>query len=457
MATQIADAIRVDDALAEPPGAVDALEAVAVFTRENRLEREVVEALQNGEVRPRTGVIVVAEFDRGVGDAVHRARRTVGIEDDPVVVAPHCPAALHPIGTARGTDLGVREQRRDPVEIAAIKAEAVLVDQRPDRLEIGGSGGRHAPRLRAGHAVCQSRPMTLTANRILVTGATGAVGGPVARALAADNDVTAVGRFGDAAATARLEQAGVHCQRLDLESGELGSLPGDFDVVLHFAVAKTNDFDRDLRANVEGLGFLMEHCTQARWLCCSSTAVYEPDGHRRFVESDPLGDNHRAFGFMPTYSITKIAAESMARYQARARNIRTVIARLSVPYGDSFGWPAFHLAMMRAGHAVPVHIDAPSEYNPIHIDDIIEQIPALLDAATTDANTVNWAGDDIVSIETWCAYLGELADLTPKFEPTDRTIASVACDTTKRRAITGPCAVDWKTGLAGLWAAHRAG
>ena len=300
--------------------------------------------------------------------------------------------------------------------------------------------------------------VTLTDSRFLITGATGQVGAPVAVALAATNTVVAIARFGDAETQLRLEHAGVECVVVDFEAADFttgtAGLHGEFDYVLHFAVAKTNNFDRDITANAEVLGFLMQRCANAKaFLHCSSTAVYEPTDHHRLVETDPLGVNHRAFGFMPTYSISKIAAEAMARFGARVNNLPTTIARLSVPYGDGFGWPLFHLAMMRAGRAVPVHHNAPSEYNPIHIDDIVAQIPALLGAATVPATIVNWAGDDVVSIESWCEYLGELDGTAPTFAPTDRTIESVACDVTRRTTITGPCTVAWRDGLRRLWEA----
>jgi len=297
--------------------------------------------------------------------------------------------------------------------------------------------------------------MELVGKRILITGATGAVGGPVARALAVDNEVVALARFGARGSRDRLEASGVDCVVVDFERTRFEEIDGDFDIGLNFAVAKTQDFDRDLTANVEALGFLMQRCAGAEaFLHCSSTAVYEPDGHRRFVETDPLGDNHRPFGFMPTYSISKIAAESMARFGARAHGLPTTIARLSVPYGDDFGWPLFQLAMLRAGHAVAVHEDGPSEYNPIHIDDIIGQIPALLDAAAVPATIVNWAGDDVVSIEEWGTFLAGLVGIEASFEPTAATIASVACDTTKRIGITGPCRVDWREGFDRLASAN---
>jgi nucleoside-diphosphate-sugar epimerase len=284
--------------------------------------------------------------------------------------------------------------------------------------------------------------------RILITGATGQVGLPVALSLAADNEVFAVARFGDAGARGRLEDAGVTCITADLVAGDFSAVPTDLDHVANFAVAKTGDFDRDLAANVEALGMLMHHCRAAQsFLHCSSTAVYEPDGHHDFAEGDPLGDNHRPFGFLPTYSVSKIAAEAMARYGARQWDLPTTIARLSVPYGDNGGWPAFHFEMMLAGQPVPVHEDAPSEFNPIHEDDIVAQVPKLLEVASVPATIVNWAGPDVVSIEDWCLYLGELVGIMPTFAPTTATIESVRVDTTRMDELIGPAEVRWRDGL----------
>jgi nucleoside-diphosphate-sugar epimerase len=288
----------------------------------------------------------------------------------------------------------------------------------------------------------------LTGARILVTGPTGQVGLPVALALAEANDVVAVARFGASDGRERLEEAGVTCVTTDFGRGDLSGVPADVDHVCHFAVAKTGDWDRDLAANVEALGMLMHHCREASsFLHCSSTAVYQPNGHHDFAEGDPLGDNHRPFGFLPTYSINKIAAEAMARYGARQWGLPTTIARLSVPYGDNGGWPAFHFAMMLAGQPVPVHEDAPSEFNPIHEDDIVAQVPRLLAVASVPATVVNWAGPDVVSIEDWCLHLGELVGIMPTFAPTSATIESVRVDTTRMDDLIGPAEVRWRDGM----------
>ena len=99
----------------------------------------------------------------------------------------------------------------------------------------------------------------LQGSTIVVTGVTGQVARPLATALARENRVIGAARFSDTAARAELEAAGVECVPVDLVSGDMGKLPEDADYVLHFAVAKTNDWEKDLAANSGGLAYLMEH------------------------------------------------------------------------------------------------------------------------------------------------------------------------------------------------------
>jgi nucleoside-diphosphate-sugar epimerase len=218
--------------------------------------------------------------------------------------------------------------------------------------------------------------------------------------------------------------------------------------VLNFAVAKTNDWERDLAANSGGLASLMEHHREATaFLHCSSTAVYKPAGHQALDESAPLGDNHGVWPFLRTYSICKIAAEGTARWAAERFGVPTTIARLSVPYGDSGGWPAIHLHMMLSGNAIPVYVDAPSVYHPLHADDIFAMVPRLLAAASVPALTVNWGGSEPVSIEEWCTHIGELIGVEPRFDPTEQTIDSVQIDTTRMHEVAGPTTVPWRDGM----------
>ena len=73
--------------------------------------------------------------------------------------------------------------------------------------------------------------------------------------------------------------------------------------------------------------------------------------------------------------------------------------------------------MMLNGSDIPVHLDAPSVYHPLHEDDIVAMVPGLLGAAAAPATTVNWGGDQAVSIEEWCGYLSELTGRARPLRP----------------------------------------
>jgi nucleoside-diphosphate-sugar epimerase len=288
----------------------------------------------------------------------------------------------------------------------------------------------------------------LQGKTIVITGVTGQVATPVALALAEENEVYGGARFRDPAARDRLEAVGVRCVPIDLAAGDVSGLPADADVVVNFAVSKTNDWNTDLAANAGGLASLMEHHRDAgAFLHCSTTGVYKPMGHHVFDEDDQLGDNHGVWPFLRTYSIGKIAAEATARWASQRFALPTTIARLAVPYGDGGGWPAIHLEMMRNGNDIPVHIDAPSVFHPIHEDDILALVPGLLAAATSPSVTINWGGHQAVSIEEWCGYLGELTGIEPTFAPTADTIDSVQVDLTRLHRLVGTTTVDWRDGM----------
>lgn len=295
---------------------------------------------------------------------------------------------------------------------------------------------------------------------LLVTGVTGQVGEVVALALARKYHVVGLARFGDVATRERLEAGGVECVPVDLVGGDFSGVPTGAHGLVNFAVVKTQKWDLDLRANAEGIGLLIEAARPGRVLHCSSTGVYDPAGSTVLDESAPLGDNHRAI--MPTYSIAKIAAEEVVRTMCRIHGIPTTVARLNVPYGvgpagEPRGWPAFHLAMMEAGMAIPVHPDRPNLFNPVDIDDLARTVPALLDAATVPATITNWAGEEQVDLEEWCAYLAGRCGLTATFEVTDSTIGGVTVSTERMRSLCGPSEVAWKDGFGRLADAYLAG
>jgi UDP-glucuronate 4-epimerase len=296
----------------------------------------------------------------------------------------------------------------------------------------------------------------LTGKRILVTGATGMVGGPLAAALAADNTVFGGARFTNPDLRDQAEAAGVHTIRVDLGSADFDETPDDLDYVLNFAVARSNDWEADFAANVEGVAQLMERCSDVDvFFQCSTAGVYESQGHERLTEEAPLGDSHRAAGFQ-TYSISKIAAEALVRHTASRLDIPTVIARLSVPYGDDFGWPTFQAMMIEHDIPIPVHDDPPSQYSPLHLDDIVGSLPYLLAAASVPASVFNWGGDEVVSLEDWCGLLGELLDKKVVFQPDSNAIPSLPLDTSRLNRLGFHSTVPWQEGIRRLAATSRA-
>jgi len=283
--------------------------------------------------------------------------------------------------------------------------------------------------------------------RYLVTGITSDVARPVAEALAKENEVIGVARFRDDGARDALHAAGIKTARADLAKGDLSDLPDEVDYVLHFAVVKAEKWNVALDGNVGGPLFLMEKYAGARaFLHVSSTAVYQPAGHHELTEDDPLGDSHRNY-YLPTYSITKIGAEGAVRWASRRWNIPTTIARLNVPYGDWGGWPFIQFQLAEGGMDVAVHSDAPNEFHPIHTDDIITMVPKLLEVASTPPTTVNWGGDERVSVEEWCAYMSELTGVELKCVASENSLASVVLDLTKMHELIGHTTVPWREGF----------
>lgn len=291
-----------------------------------------------------------------------------------------------------------------------------------------------------------AKTLDLVNKRILITGATGFVAQPIVAALAQKNDVFAGARYKKPEDKKAIIAVGATPVVLDLAATEWDELPQNIDYVLNLAVAKSGKWSIDLNINAESLGRLMLHYKDiSGFLHVSSTAVYEYAGHNPRKEDAPLGDNHRSL--FETYSISKIAAETVARFTAKQFDIPLTIARLNVPYGSFPCWPYFHFMMMKNAMPIDVHPEAPNGYNPIHSDDYIEKIPYLLSVASPDTTTVNLAGVEEVSIEDWCTYIGELTGLTPQFNQTTKALGNLTVDTDKMIDIAGPTKVDWKQGI----------
>lgn len=291
---------------------------------------------------------------------------------------------------------------------------------------------------------------TLEDRKILVTGPAGQIAFPLARELARHNEVWGIARFGDATTRHEVEGAGIRTCRVDLGDPDFSDVPSDFTHLLHLAATiEGDDYDQAIRVNAEGTGLLLSHCRDVEAaLVMSTVSVYKPheDPWHAFREDDPLGDIQ--LGFAPTYSISKIATEAVARFCAREFEIPTTIARMGASFGPRGGLPVYAMQAVAAGESVRTRWD-PCPYSPIHDDDILAQTAPLLAAASVPATIVNWAGDEPASIQEMVAYGADLlgVDARVDVEPVaGASIGSVA-DPTRRRTLTGPARVPWRDGL----------
>ena len=211
---------------------------------------------------------------------------------------------------------------------------------------------------------------------------------------------------------------------VDLTAPDWSELPDRFDHVLHLAIYQALDADYDyaLTVNAEGTALLMHRFANSESLLIVSTAaVYDnnPDGAHRYLETDLLGDNRAPYS--PTYGISKIAQEGVARGLARALGLPTTIARMNVSYSPSGGLPAYQLDMLVNGLEIPV-MTGGAWFSPIDQADINAQVPKLLDVASVPATICNWGGDDAVSTEEYVTFLASLVGESARFVYTDQGI-----------------------------------
>ena len=97
--------------------------------------------------------------------------------------------------------------------------------------------------------------------------------------------------------------------------------------------------------------------------------------------------------------------------RARLLNLPIVIARMNVAYGVNGGLAIFHLDSVVTDRPIAVRWD-PAPYSPIFQDDINEQVEPILAAASVPATIVNWGGDEVVTVQEWSSYFGELTGRT---------------------------------------------
>jgi UDP-glucuronate 4-epimerase len=289
--------------------------------------------------------------------------------------------------------------------------------------------------------------------KILLTGATGQVGRPIAELLARNNELWCAARFSEPSLRLELEAIGAKTFQWELGSSDFRGLPVSFDYCIHSAWnihPVANQFEAAIESNIEGTALLMNHCRNAKaFLFISSLIVYrKEDGPQRVYK-----ERGEAYGnatpFLPTYSVTKFAGEALVRGLSRMFSLPSTIARLGLGCGHyGHGGVAVRLfGTILAG--APIYVpQQPQLVSMIHEDDIAGTVEPLLKAAAVPSTVVNWVGDEVINETEIYSYLGELAGVEPKILVDEaKSIPFFAGDPSLRKSITGPNRVSWKVGL----------
>lgn len=286
---------------------------------------------------------------------------------------------------------------------------------------------------------------TIQGEKILVTGGQGPSGFPPARDLARDNEVYVMARFSDPASQAKLEAAGIKCLRHDLME-PFDDIPDDFSYVYHSAIPNRvapgfwpSTFDHA----ADAAGRLAYRCRNAKGFVLVSTAsVYDPPPDETPVREDhPLGHH----GGQLYGSFSKIAMEAAATFVSRQWGLPMIILRMGSPTGPEGGTMVERLIKIVHDEEIPLHPRKPNCFRPHWDTDLSRMAATALTAGRTPPLIVNFCGDDIVSAEEYCAYMGELVGKTPRIVyRTEGTYTSLVPDTTLMHEVLGTCQVGWK-------------
>ncbi len=225
--------------------------------------------------------------------------------------------------------------------------------------------------------------MELTEKRVLVTGATGFIGGRLTEQLLMAENVKVRALARTPGKADRLASTGVEIVQGDVtDPASLRRAAESCQVVLHCA-AFMHDAEADpdgfRQVNVEGVRNMLEAASEAgveRFVHVSSIAVYGTSPREGTNETDPFQPCGEA------YSDSKIEAEQLAFQYSSEKKLPLVVIRPANVYGPrSSFWTVGLLMMVKSGQLKLID-NGRGMANPVYVDNLVD---AILLAAQNDA------------------------------------------------------------------------
>lgn len=261
--------------------------------------------------------------------------------------------------------------------------------------------------------------------KIFLTGATGFVGGHLARALGDEHEIHVLSRR----ATGRPNETVADLR----EVLDPRRLPATVDVVIHAASFIGPDGDPELFASTNSIGTI--HAASAavemrakRFVYLSTGGVYESSA-APLTETSPIAP-------LGHYAVSKWTGE-LAALTMQSR-MRVQILRLFFPYGQGQGESRLvpRLAdRIRKGEPVSAAGGEGPLLNPIYIDDLVESVRRLL--MLDEDLVVNLAGPETVSIRGLAEEIGRIVGKPPVVMATPETPVSWVAEIAHAVRLTG--------------------
>lgn len=258
----------------------------------------------------------------------------------------------------------------------------------------------------------------LNGKRVLVTGATGFIGGRLAQRLSAEEValVTGTGRQLDKVPFVR--EAGVDLQRADLQdTAVLRQLLTGQEIVIHSAAllskhrASEEEAQQVNVAATANLLRLADEMGVRRFVHISSVNAYGPPQRLIVDETHPLNTTQR-----DTYGRSKAIGETAVWETAANLNMEVVVVRPGMVYGPrASSWTVRMVQTMQKG--LPVIFGAGNGYaSPVFIDNLVDGLMLTAVSPQAPGESFNFV-DPPVDWHTFFDYYGAMCGKKPRRIP----------------------------------------